>query len=99
VLHVTCATPRELARAAYHLGNRHVPVEVGEGYLRLAADHVLKEMLEGLGATVAGMQAPFEPEAGAYGASQGHAHSHEHDHEHGHDHGGAKIHQYGHVHD
>jgi urease accessory protein len=78
VVHITCATPRELARAAYHLGNRHVPVEVGEGYLRIAADHVLEDMLAGLGATMRRLDAPFEPEAGAY--SGGHDHGHEHDH-------------------
>lgn len=72
LLHVDCDTPQALARAAYHLGNRHVPVEVGEGYLRLGFDHVLQQMLEGLGAHVAVIEAPFEPEAGAYA---GHTHS------------------------
>lgn len=72
VLHVTCASPRQLARAAYHLGNRHVPVQVGEGFLRLAADHVLEEMLRGLGAETRALRAPFEPEAGAYAG--GHSH-------------------------
>jgi urease accessory protein len=67
LLHVECDTPFALARAAYHLGNRHVPVELGEGYLRLAADHVLQQMLIGLGARVTALEAPFEPEAGAYG--------------------------------
>lgn len=76
LLHVTCGSPAALARAAYHLGNRHVPVQVGDGYLRLAADHVLEAMLKGLGATVTPIQAPFEPEAGAY-ASGGHPHHHE----------------------
>jgi urease accessory protein len=88
LLHVTCATPTELARAAYHLGNRHVAVQVGEGFLRLSEDHVLRDMLRGLGATVTTVEAPFEPEAGAYGG--------------GHHHHGdspryrpAKIHEYG----
>lgn len=85
VLKVTCSSPVELMRAAYHLGNRHVPVEVGEGWLRLGADHVLAEMLNGLGAEVKEEQAPFEPEAGAYGG--GHKH-------HGEGHGGL-IHQFG----
>jgi urease accessory protein len=69
-----------------------VPVEVGDGYLRLAPDHVLEEMLAGLGATVRPIEAPFEPEAGAYGG--GHRHEeighggriHDHDHDHDHDH-------------
>jgi urease accessory protein len=56
-----------LAKIAYHLGNRHVPVQVGEAFLRIAEDHVLENMLRGLGARVSHVEAPFEPEAGAYG--------------------------------
>ncbi len=77
VILITASTPRELARAAYHLGNRHVPLEVGEGWLRLEQDHVLQEMLLGLGVQVEGQMAPFEPEAGAYGG--GHRHHHDDD--------------------
>jgi urease accessory protein len=55
-----------LARIAYHLGNRHVPVQVGGGFLRIAQDHVLEDMLRGLGARVTHVEAPFEPEGGAY---------------------------------
>ena len=84
VLHVECATPTELTRAAYHLGNRHVPVQVGEGFLRLAADHVLEQMLRGLGARIEHIEAPFEPEAGAYGGG----------HHHGSHGSGPKIHEY-----
>jgi urease accessory protein len=86
LLHVECDSPDALARAAYHLGNRHVPVQVGVGWLRLATDHVLQEMLKGLGARVVTIEAPFEPEAGAYGAH------HRHDNESGH---GGKIHEFG----
>lgn len=86
VLHIECADATALAKAAYHLGNRHVPVQVGDGFLRIATDHVLAQMLEGLGAKLRPMLAPFEPEAGAYGG--GHRH---HD---GDGHGG-KIHEYG----
>lgn len=57
----------ELARVAYHLGNRHVPLQVGPGFLRIAEDHVLEEMARGLGARVSHVEAPFEPESGAYG--------------------------------
>ena len=71
---VRCADPDALARAAYHLGNRHAPTQVGEGWLRVAADEVLATMLRGLGATVIPVRAPFDPEAGAYGAGR-HAHS------------------------
>jgi urease accessory protein len=65
---------RALLRAAYHLGNRHVPLEVGEGYLRYLRDHVLDAMVRDLGLTVSADEAPFEPEAGAY--ARGHSHEH-----------------------
>jgi len=74
LLEVRCEDANSLARAAYHLGNRHTPVQVGAGWLRLAADDVLAGMLRGLGATVTPMRGPFEPEAGAYAAGH-HAHS------------------------
>ena len=64
---------RTLARAAYHLGNRHVPVQVGRHELRYLADHVLDEMVAGLGAEVVRAELPFEPEAGAYGHHGHHA--------------------------
>jgi urease accessory protein len=73
VYRVMCADG-QLARLAYHLGNRHVPVQIGAGWLRIARDHVLKEMLEKLGASVSEETAPFQPEGGAY-ASHGHAHA------------------------
>lgn len=64
-----------LARACYHLGNRHVPVQVGNGWLRFLPDHVLAHMVEGLGLVVQEETAPFEPESGAYHShSQAHAH-------------------------
>ena len=78
LLHVECASATVLARCAYHLGNRHVPVEVGEGFLRLAEDHVLEKMLAGLGAKLSHVIAPFEPEAGAYHGSENRDHGHEH---------------------
>ena len=91
VLHVTCANATALARASYHLGNRHVPVQVGDGFLRIAADHVLAEMLRGLGATLTAMRAPFEPEAGAYGNHGNHGGGHHHSDESGH---AGRIHEY-----
>jgi urease accessory protein len=102
VLHVECASAAGLARAAYHLGNRHVPVQVGEGFLRIAEDHVLEEMLKGLGAKLRHMEAPFEPEAGAY--SGGHRHDEMGHggriHEFGeHEHGPSHEHAHGHDHD
>jgi urease accessory protein len=65
-----------LARAAYHLGNRHVAVEVGDAWLRYLHDHVLDQMVRQLGLEVNAESAPFEPEAGAYGADPHHAHAH-----------------------
>jgi len=72
LMEATSADPRQLARAAYHLGNRHVAVEIGQGRLRFAADHVLGDMVAGLGLPVARIEAPFEPESGAYGHHGGH---------------------------
>ena len=69
---VTAVDPLQLARAAYHLGNRHVSVQVGQGWLRYLHDHVLDEMVRGLGLTVSQEVLPFEPEAGAYA---GHSHA------------------------
>jgi len=74
LLHVTCASAFELTRAAYHLGNRHVALQVGDGWLRLLDDYVLRDMLLQLGASVEHIEAPFQPEHGAYGG--GHHHSH-----------------------
>lgn len=73
--------PLLIAKAAYHLGNRHVAVHLLPGRLRLATDHVLGEMVRGLGLKVSLIEAPFEPESGAYGAhggGGGHAHPHGH---------------------
>ncbi|BCM26020.1 urease accessory protein UreE [Methyloradius palustris] len=72
VTRVTASNQQALMGAAYHLGNRHVPLQVGDGWLLLEQDHVLKDMLVGLGMTLTDEQAPFEPEAGAYGG--GHRH-------------------------
>ena len=68
--------PLRLARAAYHLGNRHVALQLGPGWLRYLHDHVLDGMVRELGLEVIYEQAPFEPEAGAYGG--GHHHGHDH---------------------
>lgn len=80
--------PATLLRGAYHLGNRHIAVQLGAGWLRYLHDHVLDEMLRRLGLEVGFAQLPFEPEAGAYGpgAVSGHAHDHDHDHSHAHRH-------------
>ena len=72
VMHVECDSAQALARVAYHLGNRHVPVQVGDGWLRFSVDTVLEKMVAGLGAKVTTLEAAFEPEAGAYGAHHRH---------------------------
>jgi urease accessory protein len=81
---VTSDDPLLLMRASYHLGNRHVPLEIKANYLRFHFDHVLNEMLEHLNLSVIKDFAPFEPESGAY--SQGHEHTHSHNHEQHHHH-------------
>lgn len=65
----------DLMRAAYHLGNRHVPLQLAPRALRLERDPVLRDMLQGLGVAIHDITAPFEPEAGAYGG--GHRHDHD----------------------
>ena len=90
VLRITpCAvhgSPFDLTRAAYHLGNRHVPIELTPEHLQIEPDHVLADMLRAMHLTVVELQAPFEPEGGAY-AAHGHGHhAAHHDHGHGHDH-------------
>ena len=75
-----CDDPLQLARACYHLGNRHVPLQIGAGFVRYQHDHVLDDMLRGFGLVVQLEQAPFEPEAGAYQSGAGHSHSHGHEH-------------------
>ena len=71
--------PLLLARACYHLGNRHVALQIEPGRLRYLHDHVLDEMVRGLGLAVTCEQAPFEPEPGAYGRAEG-GHGHHHGH-------------------
>ncbi|HET6308010.1 MAG TPA: urease accessory protein UreE [Rhodopila sp.] len=74
-----------LVRIAWHLGNRHLPVQLLGDRIRIRADHVISEMVEGLGGHVDVIQAPFDPEAGAY-AGGGHHHHHHHDDDDGHHH-------------
>jgi len=117
VLRVTHCTqhgsPFDLLRAAYHLGNRHVQLELQPGHLQLEPDHVLAGMLRQMHLIVSEVNAPFEPEAGAYAAAEhGHAHAavpvrvqpqpHAHgpgcSHGHHHDHGDGHDHAHGHAH-
>ena len=79
-------TPFDLVRAAYHLGNRHVPIELKPDHLKIEPDHVLADMLRAMHLVVTAVDEAFEPENGAY-ATGGHAGGHRHGHDHGHDHG------------
>ncbi|MDZ4186695.1 MAG: urease accessory protein UreE [Hydrogenophaga sp.] len=90
----TCAThgsPFDLTRAAYHLGNRHVPIELKPDHLKIEPDHVLADMLRAMHLMVEEVREPFEPEGGAYtphaGGQSHHGHAAAHGHGHGHDHG------------
>jgi len=76
-----------LMRVAYHLGNRHVPIELRPDHLKIEPDHVLADMLRAMHLNVTEVQEPFEPEGGAYGSHGGGAHHHGHGHDHDHHHG------------
>jgi urease accessory protein len=94
VIDVRGGTPHATARLAWHLGNRHLPVQILEdGAIRIRYDHVIEEMVIGLGGRAERKSAPFTPEGGAY--AQGHDHHHDDHHHHHHDHG----HGHGHDHD
>lgn len=95
--------PADLIRLAWHIGNRHLPAQITPKALRIRRDHVIEDMLRGLNATLVAIEAPFDPEGGAYaadphGEAAGHAHgghghahdhhAHDHDHHDGHDHHG-----------
>lgn len=89
-------SPFDLLRAAYHLGNRHVQLELQPDHLKLEPDHVLAQMLRQMHLIVTSANAAFEPEGGAYAAGgDGHAHHEHDDHDHDHDH----DHGHGHSHD
>lgn len=90
-------SPFDLLRAAYHLGNRHVPLELKPDHLKLEPDHVLAELLRHMHLIVDEVNVPFEPEAGAYSAG-GHAHGHGHGDDHDHDHNHGHDHDHGHKH-
>lgn len=106
LMEVTAKTPLALARLAWHIGNRHTPAEITATAIYIQPDHVLADMVRGLGGSVRDVSRPFDPEGGAYGHkgalieshhhghSHGHSHSHEH-HGHTHDH----HHDHGHSHD
>ena len=78
LLEISARTPLALVRLAWHLGNRHTDVQIAGERLRIRDDHVLKDMVQGLGATAMPLSAPFDPEAGA--PQHQHGQNHEHDH-------------------
>jgi urease accessory protein len=95
LLEIRGADPHHLIRVAWHLGNRHLPTQIMPKGLRIRRDHVIEAMVKGLGARVVEIEAPFDPEGGAYvGGGHGHAHE-EHAHHTGHDHA---SHQHDHHH-
>jgi urease accessory protein len=85
LMEIRAAGGMDLARIAWHLGNRHLPVQFASGCLRIRADHVIAAMVQGLGGEVRAVEGPFDPEAGAYSVPAGH-HGGGH-HAHGADHG------------
>ncbi|MDR3464944.1 MAG: urease accessory protein UreE [Xanthobacteraceae bacterium] len=103
LIEIHSTDPQHLVRIAWHLGNRHLPVQIARRGLRIRRDHVIEDMVRGLGGRVVEIEAPFDPEGGAYaGGAHGHDHgdhdAHGHGHDHGHDHDHA--HQgHGHAHD
>ena len=115
LLEIRGADPLHLVRVAWHLGNRHLPTQIMPKGLRIRRDHVIEAMVKGLGARIIEIEAPFDPEGGAYASShahapEAHAHAHahahrscpSHDHDHGHhDHHGDHDHHHGdhHHHD
>jgi urease accessory protein len=88
----------ELARIAWHIGNRHTACELTPTALYIQRDRVLADMIMGLGGHIHEVMRPFEPERGAYGHKGALAESHHHGHDHGHDHSHAPGHPYGHDH-
>lgn len=96
-------SPFDLLRAAYHLGNRHVQIELKPDHLKIEPDPVLAQMLDRMHLLVNQEQCPFEPEGGAYEGSHtpGHSHGHSHGHAHGHTHDHGHVHEdeHGHHHD
>lgn len=88
LVEITASSSREFVRLAWHLGNRHTDVQIVGERIRIRRDHVLEDMLRGLGAHMTPLKAAFDPQAGAHGHSHGHSHDHAHGHHHhGHNHG------------
>ncbi len=89
------ASGAALARLAWHVGNRHTPCQIEADRILIQHDHVLEDMLRGLGAIITRIEAPFQPEGGAYGHGRTHGHSHSHD---PHEDPNAHLHDHAHNH-
>jgi urease accessory protein len=113
LIEIKGADPHHLIRLAWHLGNRHLPTQLMPKALRIRRDHVIEAMVRGLGARVVEIEAPFDPEGGAYAGGHDHGHEththyhahahddghhHDHDHHHHHDDHGGDEHHHGHSH-
>src|SRR5579862_6209312 len=96
LLEIKGADPHHLIRVGWHLGNRHLPTQIMPKGLRIRRDHVIEAMVKGLGAKVIEIEAPFDPEGGAY-AEHAHAEAHAHAHA-GHDHAHSHAHAHSHHH-
>ncbi|MGO6904556.1 urease accessory protein UreE, partial [Rhizobium ruizarguesonis] len=88
-----------LVELAWHLGNRHLAAQIEEDRIVILRDHVIRTMLQGLGAVVLEINEPFQPARGAYHSQGGHSHGHDHDHNHDHGHDHDLDHNHGHDHD
>jgi urease accessory protein len=86
LLKITAYAPGRLLKIIWHVGNRHTPAEITDEAVFIAYDHVLAEMVRGLGGTSERVLRPFQPEQGAYAGGHGHHHHHDHKHDHAHDH-------------
>jgi urease accessory protein len=84
LIEISAHSALDTVRLAWHLGNRHTDAQIVGDKIRIRRDHVLEDMLRGLGAHLHAIEAPFDPEQGAPAHEHGHAHAHEHDHEHDH---------------
>jgi len=102
LLEIRAESPVRLLRVAWHIGNRHTPAEITADAIYIAEDHVLAEMVRGLGCSATPVERPFRPERGAYDHGghhhHGHGHAHDHDHAHGHSHDHAHDHAHDHHH-
>jgi urease accessory protein len=83
LLEIRAPSDHALKRLIWHIGNRHIPAEIGADAVWIAYDHVLAEMVRGLGGSAEAVERPFRPEGGAYSGGHGHGHGHGHDHPHG----------------